>query len=135
LACLVTCSVSVVIFFIFPTYVPQAQLHGSDLFTFLLRQLHEKAGRYNALPSGHIYITALLVFFYSLWYPRFKPLLIITLVIVSLSTLFTAQHYILDIVAGLLVATLGYHVGLKWTGFSSVQSPPVENKPASPHPS
>jgi membrane-associated phospholipid phosphatase len=115
--------------------VPQAQLHGSDLFTFLLRQLHEKAGRYNALPSGHIYITALLVFFYSLWYPRFKPLLIITLVIVSLSTLFTAQHYILDIVAGLLVATLGYHVGLKWTGFSSVQSPPVENKPASPHPS
>jgi len=126
-ACLVTCSVSVVIFFIFPTYVPRAQLHGNDLFTFLLRLLHENAGRYNALPSGHIYITALLVFFYSIWYPRFKPLLILTLAIVSLSTLYTLQHYILDIVAGLIVAALGYYVGIKWSGFSSVQSSPAEN--------
>lgn len=131
-AFLVTCSVSVVIFFIFPTYVPPAELHGNDLFTFLLRLLHENAGRYNALPSGHIYISALLVFFYSLWYPRFKSLWILTLVIISLSTLYTAQHYILDIVAGLFVAALGYFVGLKWSGFSSYQSSPAENSPTFP---
>jgi membrane-associated phospholipid phosphatase len=125
LAFLVTCSVSIVIFFIYPTYVPAATLHGNDLFIFLLRFLHEGAGRYNALPSGHIYITALLTFFYSLWYPRYKSLWILILVIVSFSTLFTLQHYILDIVAGLIVAALGYFVGIKWTGFSSVQSPPA----------
>jgi membrane-associated phospholipid phosphatase len=119
LALLVTCSVSIVIFFVFPTYVPRAELQGNGPLIFLLRLLHEKAGRYNALPSGHIYITALLVFFYSLWYPRYKSLWIIVLVIVSFSTLFTAQHYILDIVAGLIVAALGYYVGMKWTGFST----------------
>jgi membrane-associated phospholipid phosphatase len=126
-AFLVTCSVSIVIFFIFPTYVPPAVLHGSDIFTSLLRFFHQGTGRYNALPSGHIYITALLAFFYSLWYPRYKPLWWSILVIVSLSTLFTAQHYILDIVGGLLVAALGYHIGLKWTGFSLVQSPPAKD--------
>jgi membrane-associated phospholipid phosphatase len=124
LAFLVTCSVSIVIFFIYPTYVPAATLHGNGLFILILRFLHEGAGRYNALPSGHIYITALLTFFYSLWYPRYKSLWVLILVIVSFSTLFTLQHYILDIVAGLIVAALGYYVGLKWTGFSSVQSPP-----------
>jgi membrane-associated phospholipid phosphatase len=124
LAFLITCSVSVVIFFIYPTYVPAATLHGNGLFIFLLRFLHEDAGRYNALPSGHIYITALLTFFYSLWYPRYKSLWILILVIVSFSTLFTLQHYILDIVAGLIVAALGYYVGLKWAGFSSIQSQP-----------
>jgi membrane-associated phospholipid phosphatase len=119
LALLVTCSVSIIIFFVFPTYVPRAELHGNGPLIFLLRLLHEKAGRYNALPSGHIYITALLVFFYSLWYPRYKSLWITVLVIVSFSTLFTAQHYILDIVAGLIVAALGYYLGMKWTGFST----------------
>jgi len=123
-ACLVTVSVSIVIFFIYPTYVPAAVLHGSDLFTSLLRFFHEGTGRYNALPSGHIYITALLALFYSLWYPRYRLLWWSIVAIVSLSTLFTAQHYILDIVAGLIVAALGYYVGLKWTGFSSVPSSP-----------
>ena len=123
-AFLFTCSVSVAIFFIFPTYVPPAQLNGNDVLTLVLRFLHDGTGRYNALPSGHIYITALLVFFYSLWYPRYKALWIAILVVVSLSTLFTAQHYILDVVAGLLVAGLGYYVGLKWTGFSSARSTP-----------
>jgi membrane-associated phospholipid phosphatase len=52
--------------------------------------------------------------------------------IISFSTLFTAQHYILDIVAGLLVAALGYYAGLKWTGFSSTQSTPAENKTTFP---
>jgi membrane-associated phospholipid phosphatase len=129
-AFLVTCSVSIAIFFIYPTYVPSVKLNGDDFFTSLLRFFHEGTGRYNALPSGHIYITALLAFFYSLWYPRFKYLWYTILVIVSFSTLFTAQHYILDIAAGLLVAALGYYVGLKWIGFA--RSSPAENSASLP---
>jgi len=132
IACLVAISVSIAIFFIYPTYVPAAVLHGSDPFTSLLRFFHEGTGRYNALPSGHIYITALLALFYSLWYPRYRPLWWSILVIVSLSTLFTGQHYILDIVAGLIVAALGYFVGLKWSGYSSVRLSSAENNPAPP---
>ncbi len=123
-AFLFTCSVSIAIFFLFPTYVPADRFTGNDLFTYVLRLLHQDAGRYDALPSPHIYITALLAFFYSLWYPRLRSLWILILVIVSFSTLFTHQHYILDIVAGLIIAALGYYLGLRWTGFSSVQSPP-----------
>lgn len=127
-AFLVTCSVSITIFVIFPTYVPPVQLHGNDIFTSLLRFFHEGTGRYDALPSGHIYITTLLVLFYSLWYPRYRPLWVSILVIVSLSTLFTAQHYILDILAGLLVAALGYYLGLKSIGFPRLQTGTAKNK-------
>jgi len=127
-AFLVTCSVSIAIFVTFPTYVPPAVLHGDDLFTRLLRFFHESTGRYDALPSGHIYVTALLAFFYSLWYPRYKSLWISILVIVSFSTLFTAQHYILDVLAGLLVAALGYYAGLKWTGLPRLQTQPAKDK-------
>jgi membrane-associated phospholipid phosphatase len=79
--------------------------------------IHEHWGRYDAFPSGHIYITTLLALFFSHWYPRQKLAWILILVIVSLSTLFTGQHYILDVLGGYAVAFSGYRFGLWWTGF------------------
>lgn len=131
-AFIVTCSISIAIFVLYPTYVRQVEIEGSDVFSTLLRFFHESTGRYNALPSGHIYISALLAFFYSLWYPRYKLLWMFILVIVSFSTLFTAQHYLLDIVGGLLVAAVGYYVGLKWTGFSALQARTAKTNPGLP---
>jgi membrane-associated phospholipid phosphatase len=86
--------------------------------------LHERWGRYDAFPSGHIYITTLLALFFSRWYPRQKLLWFLILVIVSFSTLFTGQHYILDVIGGYAVAFSGYHFGLWWTGFLPSQKRP-----------
>lgn len=127
IAFLVTCSISIAIFLLYPTYVRSYEIPGRDVFSNLLRFFHEGTGRYNALPSGHIYITALLAFFFSLWYPHFKLLWTLILVVVSLSTLFTAQHYILDIVGGLVVAAIGYYAGLKWTGFFNDRPRPAQD--------
>lgn len=108
-------------FIFFPTYVAPAAVQGSDIFGLLLRAIHENLGRYNAFPSGHIYITTLLVLFFGRWYPRYRLLWILILVIVALSTLFTAQHYILDVIGGYSVALIGYHFGLWWAGFYPTQ--------------
>jgi membrane-associated phospholipid phosphatase len=115
-ACILTFSMGALTFLLFPTYVPAAVLEGNDLFTNVLRFIHEEWGRYAALPSGHVYITTLLALFFSRWYPRSKPIWMVILVIVSFSTLFTAQHYILDVLGGYLVAMVGYYFGLWWAG-------------------
>jgi len=39
---------------------------------------------------------------------------IVILIIIPLSTLFTGQHYILDVVAGFAVGWVGYRFGLWW---------------------
>jgi membrane-associated phospholipid phosphatase len=114
-ACMLTFALGATTFVFFPTYVKPASLEGSDMFSLLLRAFHEGWGRYAALPSGHVYITTLLALFYSRWYPRYKSLWILILVIVSLATLFTGQHYILDVLGGYLVALAGYYFGLWWT--------------------
>jgi membrane-associated phospholipid phosphatase len=116
-ACILTFSTGAVTFIFFPTYVKSATFEGSDIFTFLLHSLHEMWGRYAAFPSGHVYITTLLVLFFGRWYPRLNSLWISILIIVSLSTLFTGQHYILDVLGGYLVALAGYYFGLWWAGF------------------
>ena len=120
-ACTLTFALGVSTFIFFPTYVEAAAIQGNDIFSVLLRVIHENWGRYDAFPSGHVYITTLLVLFYGRWYPRFRFLWILILVIVSLSTLFTGQHYILDVIGGLLVALAGYYFGLWWTGFYIIQ--------------
>lgn len=127
-AFILTCTVSVSMFILVPTYVSQATIEGSDIFTILLRYIHENWGRYDAFPSGHIYITTLLALFYSRWYPRHKVLSILILTIVSLSTLFTGQHYVADIFGGLLVAFMGYHFGLLWARFALLHNRPAKTR-------
>jgi membrane-associated phospholipid phosphatase len=121
---MLTFGIGVTTFFFFPTYVRAATLEGNDIFTVSLRMMHETWGRYAAFPSGHVYITALLVLFFSRWYPRYKLLWMMLLVIISLSTLFTGQHYILDVIGGVVVAWPGYRFGLWWAGFYAPQKRP-----------
>ena len=123
-ACILTFGIGVTTFFFFPTYVRAATLEGNDIFTVSLRMMHETWGRYAAFPSGHVYITALLVLFFSRWYPRYKLLWTMLLVMISLSTLFTGQHYILDVIGGYVVAWVGFRFGLWWAGFYAPQKRP-----------
>ncbi len=120
-AFLLTCTISVSIFIFFPTYVQTATFHASDIFSSLLRSIQENEGRYNAFPSGHIYITVLVALFYNRWYSRYKFYWILIPILVAFSTLFTHQHYIADIAGGLVVALLGFHFGLRWAGFPPLQ--------------
>ena len=120
-ACMLTFAMGALTFIFFPTYIQPTVLEGNDIFTTILRTIHEHWGRYDAFPSGHVYITTLLALFFSRWYPRYKLLWIVILAVVSLSTLFTGQHYILDVLGGYLAALAGYHFGLWWAGFYATQ--------------
>ena len=123
-SCSLTFSIANVLFVFFPTYVQKITFDGNDIFVSLLRILHEDGGRYSAFPSGHVYITTVLVLFFSRWYPRQRFLWLLILIVVSLSTLYTGQHYILDVLGGYAVAFTGYQFGLWWTGFLPSQKRP-----------
>ena len=118
-ACMVTFSIGVGTFVFFPTYIRAVAFPGEGVFSALLRFIHENWGRYDAFPSGHVYITTLVTLFFSRWIPRHRALWIVILIVVSLSTLFTGQHYIIDVLGGYLAGLAGYHAGLWWAGFYS----------------
>jgi membrane-associated phospholipid phosphatase len=113
-----TIAVGMTIFMLYPTYVTLPVIKGTDFFTNALRYVYANDGRYDAAPSGHVYMTTLLALFYSLWYPRLKWLWMTILVIVCMSTLFTGQHYIMDVITGLILGIGGYYAGFwlvdKW---------------------
>jgi membrane-associated phospholipid phosphatase len=106
---------AMIVYVIYPTYVDRLPLEGSGFGVDMLRWIYSNDGLYNAFPSGHIYLATLTALFYSRWHPRFGWLWAIILLVVSCSTLFTRQHYILDVVGGLIFALAGAFLGVKFT--------------------
>ena len=80
--------------------------------TLPLQQLEDRAN--NAFPSGHTYNTILIALFWWRWRPRQRLLWAAVSLVVLLSTLYTRQHNIPDLIGGVAFACTGYAVGLRW---------------------
>ena len=104
-------SVGILTFVIYPTYVIRPQITGSDIFSHWLRLVYQRDDVYNALPSGHTYMTLVITHFFSHWKPRLRWLWISVGATIILSTLLTHQHFILDICAGILLSVGGIIAG------------------------
>lgn len=119
-ASLLTISIGALTFLFFPTYIDLPIIPGDDIFSVMLRAIQVAGGTHAALPSAHNYGTMLVSAFAIHFYPRRRWIWIIILVSIALSTLFTGQHYILDVVAGLTLGWIGFKFGLYWAGRKTI---------------
>jgi membrane-associated phospholipid phosphatase len=103
---------SYLFYILYPTYIERPFLAGNNCSTNLLRFVYSSDRSYNAFPSGHTYTSVLITLFWSKWYPEKRWLWIGLTATVLLSTLFTAQHHLPDLLAGTLLAWAGYRFGL-----------------------
>jgi membrane-associated phospholipid phosphatase len=113
-AALFAVSIGAFMFVFFPTYIVLPAVTGTDIFSAMLRTIQIAGGTHAALPSAHNYVTMLITAFAIHLYPRQKILWIAIVTTIALSTLFTGQHYILDVVTGLTLGWVSYRFGLWW---------------------
>lgn len=122
------CVTGLTIFALFPTYVVRPNVTSEGWFAQLLNWVYTNDHMYNAFPSGHVYITTLISLFWSRWYPKWRWVWASIVLVIMLATLFTHQHYLPDPVGGLLLAWLGYRIGLRCVaGLSPVQRPVTDS--------
>ena len=103
-----------VIFMVYPTAAPRPdKVIGKGFANWGLRFLYQADPPYNCFPSLHVahsFVSALTC------YPVHRRVGIfatIAAAIVALSTLFTKQHYVLDVGAGVLLAYIAFWVLLR----------------------
>jgi membrane-associated phospholipid phosphatase len=103
------------IYAIYPTAVSRGYDAGNGVFADMLRDLWERDGASAAFPSGHV--LEVVIFSYFLWkyFPKTKPFIIILAPIITLSVVFTKQHYLLDIPAGIFVGIIAIYISKKLT--------------------
>ena len=108
-ACLLlTILISYIVYLVFPTYVDRPAVEGQDFLSKLVVFIYGNDRPYNVLPSGHTYTTLIISMFWIDWFPKQRIIWIPVAVIVILSTLFTKQHAVLDLIAAVILTLSCY---------------------------
>jgi membrane-associated phospholipid phosphatase len=105
---------SYVVYVLYPTYVNRPDPEGHSWQAELIRSVYNNDRVNNAFPSGHTYTTVLIALVWWQWRPRLRWLWVGIAIVVLLSTLFTKQHDLPDLVGGIAWAWLGYQFGSWW---------------------
>jgi membrane-associated phospholipid phosphatase len=100
--------VSYVVYISFPTYVNRPEVFGQDWFSRAVALLYRADQAHNAAPSGHAFYTLLSAIFLTRWKPRLIWLWCAMTLLILASTLLVRQHNLLDLAAGLALATTVY---------------------------
>jgi membrane-associated phospholipid phosphatase len=96
-------------FLVYPTVGPRnPKVVGDDFFVWALRVIYDSDHRYNCLPSLHVAQCFLAAFVCYRVHRGVGAVAGVWASLVGLSTLYTKQHYVLDVVTGALLAYVAY---------------------------
>ncbi len=106
--------VAFAIFLLYPTRAPPHPAVTSDDFSSLaLRLIYGSDMPYNCFPSLHVAQCYLAAFAASRLHRGVAVVAFAWATLVALSTLFTKQHYVVDVIAGTLLAYASYWIHLR----------------------
>ncbi len=101
-------------FVVYPTAAPRPdQVTGEGFAVWGLRALYSADPPYNCFPSIHVAHSFVSALACSLVHRRLGLVAMIAATLVALSTLFTKQHYVLDVIAGVFLAFVAYGIFLR----------------------
>lgn len=112
-AWLLTIAVAFGAFLAFPVEVPRPALQGHSPATVLLAMQYAADKPYNAFPSLHA-ATSLLIWLSCRQRVRRRVVLLLLVVAISISTVLVKQHYVLDVIAGWLLAVAAWAATGYW---------------------
>jgi PAP2 superfamily len=104
---------SYIVFLAVPTQVLRVAVNKRQTSEFVTSLYHRAVGPYNLLPSLHISMLILAFLSMYFWKRKVALWLSVPILLSCASVLFTKQHYILDVVAAVPVALIGFAVTTK----------------------
>lgn len=101
-------------FLVYPTVGPRpAEVAGNGYFAWNLRELYGFDPPYNCFPSLHVAYSFLAALTSYRVHRGLGLAALLWAAVVGVSTLYTKQHYILDVVAGIFIAYAAYAIFLR----------------------
>jgi membrane-associated phospholipid phosphatase len=105
------CLIGFCFFIFYPTYMVRPVLTTNGWAESLVGYVYTNDRTYNAFPSMHLWVSVTITLYLGAWKPKWRVLLWAATIVIALSTLFSGQHWILDVVGGTSLAVLCYYLG------------------------
>lgn len=119
-----------VVFILYPTGAPRPPaIHGTGFASAGLRLLYDSDPPFNCFPSLHVAHSFVSAFALNRVQRRLGIVSFVTATLIALSTLFTKQHWVLDVVAGVLLATAAWAIFLRRAPADKI---PLSDRQAAP---
>lgn len=124
-AYLMVWTVAYIVFLLYPTVASRPDtVAGEGFAAWGLRFLYDADPPYNCFPSLHVAHSFVSAFACFRVHRTLGAVAITFASLVALSTLFTKQHYVVDLIAGILLALAAYAVFLR--GYARVNVPELD---------
>ena len=92
--------------YLYPNGVSRPTLSGDSWFHGILRAIYRYDDDTNGFPSSHVFDSLLCTYFLALGYHSYAWGIWMTGITIALSTVFTKQHYVIDVYGGIIVFVL-----------------------------
>lgn len=116
-------------FVVYPTAAPRpAKVIGEGFAVWGLRALYSLDPPYNCFPSLHVAHSCVSALACGRVHRRLGMIATICAIFVAVSTVFTKQHYVLDVIAGAFLALVAYSMFLR--RYASEQIPEFDRRAA-----
>ncbi|MDZ4676701.1 MAG: phosphatase PAP2 family protein [Oligoflexia bacterium] len=119
---LVLSTLCFIVFLMHPTTYPRPTLSEPNFFNFPLQIAFQIDRPSNCWPSLHVVYAFLTAFFVQLYKPRLGSFLLLWAIVIAISTLTVKQHYLWDVLAGYLLARVGFKASMMFWSRQSVVS-------------
>jgi len=96
------------------TYIDRPAIAGDDLFSRMIRDIYASDQPYNDFPSLHASLSTIFAIHWLRVDRRVGVPIAIWAALIVLSTVFVKQHYLPDVVAGVLLGSVASRWSLRW---------------------
>ncbi|NDJ85198.1 MAG: phosphatase PAP2 family protein [Chloroflexi bacterium] len=126
--------------YFFPAYIEKdafdpAKNNPFDQLLYLLHGGDSAYGQHNSFPSSHVYYVTVGLVYLMKTYPQYRNFFIFSIVVNAASTLFTHQHYVIDVAAGFGLAAFAVWLSdtyltpsyRRWEADANIMPPQTES--------
>lgn len=100
-----------IFWYLLPNGVARPKIPDNDVFSRLTKFIYKYDDDTNGFPSAHVFSTLICSHFLAIAFPESAAFIWGGATVVALSTIFVKQHYVIDIVGGLIVFVLSVAIG------------------------
>ncbi len=102
---LIVCNLTATAFwYFFPNGVVREVIESDSFLAKIINFIYKNDGDTNGFPSGHVFVSLICSYYLALAAPTFALLYWLLSIVISVSTVLTKQHYVLDILGGIIFA-------------------------------